>query len=149
VVAGVKTLKRNLYGKKATIVAAGCWSGSLMHELLKDCNIPLDVPVKPRKGHLLVVENFDSFHLNHGIMEAGYSNHQSASVSGLDVDERMLSISMTATMDTSGNLVLGNFINLCPLKSMFFLLCVLNIFISHTQYISYLHLAISNFREQP
>lgn len=49
VVAGVKTLKRNLYGKKATIVAAGCWSGSLMHELLKDCNIPLDVPVKPRK----------------------------------------------------------------------------------------------------
>ncbi|ANM69383.1 FAD-dependent oxidoreductase family protein [Arabidopsis thaliana] len=107
VVAGVKTLKRNLYGKKATIVAAGCWSGSLMHELLKDCNIPLDVPVKPRKGHLLVVENFDSFHLNHGIMEAGYSNHQSASVSGLDVDERMLSISMTATMDTSGNLVLA------------------------------------------
>jgi len=82
-------------------------------------------------------------------MEAGYSNHQSASVSGLDVDERMLSISMTATMDTSGNLVLGNFINLCPLKSMFFLLCVLNIFISHIQYISYLHLAISNFREQP
>lgn len=48
-VAGVQTSKRNLYGKKATIVAAGCWSGSLMHELLKDCNISLDVPVKPRK----------------------------------------------------------------------------------------------------
>jgi hypothetical protein len=27
-----------------------------MHELLKDCNIPLDVPVKPRKGHLLVTK---------------------------------------------------------------------------------------------
>lgn len=66
------------------------------------------------QGHLLVVENFDSFHLNHGLMEAGYTNHQSASAPGLDVEERMLSISMTATMDTSGNLILGNFINLSP-----------------------------------
>uniref|UniRef100_A0A1J3JTA2 FAD-dependent oxidoreductase domain-containing protein 1 n=1 Tax=Noccaea caerulescens TaxID=107243 RepID=A0A1J3JTA2_NOCCA len=107
-VTGVQTLKRNLYGKKATIVAAGCWSGSLMHELLIDCNISMDVPVKPRKGHLLVVENFDSFHLNHGIMEAGYADHQSASGPGLDGEERMLSISMTATMDTTGNLVLGS-----------------------------------------
>ncbi|KFK31319.1 hypothetical protein AALP_AA6G097200 [Arabis alpina] len=104
-VAGVQTLKRTLYGKKATIVATGCWSESLMHELLKDCNISVDVPVKPRKGHLLVVENFDSFYLNHGIMEAGYVDHQSASA---DEEERMLSISMTATMDTRGNLVLGS-----------------------------------------
>uniref|UniRef100_M4F8S4 FAD dependent oxidoreductase domain-containing protein n=1 Tax=Brassica campestris TaxID=3711 RepID=M4F8S4_BRACM len=58
------------------------------------------------KGHLLVVENFDWFHLNHGIMEAGYADHQSASAPG--VEERMLSISMTATMDTTGNLVLGS-----------------------------------------
>ncbi|CAN8265687.1 unnamed protein product [Cochlearia groenlandica] len=104
-VTGVQTSKRNLYGKKATIVAAGCWSGSLM----KECNIPVEVPVKPRKGHLLVVENFDSFHLNHGIMEVGYADHQSASSApGLDVEERMLSVSMTATMDTTGNLVLGS-----------------------------------------
>ncbi|KAL1207503.1 hypothetical protein V5N11_007095 [Cardamine amara subsp. amara] len=107
-VAGVQTLKHSLFGKKATIVAAGCWSGSLMHDLLKDCNISVDVPVKPRKGHLLVVENFDSFHLNHGIMEAGYADHQSASAQGSNVEERMLSISMTATMDTIGNLVLGS-----------------------------------------
>nr|VDD38876.1 unnamed protein product [Brassica oleracea] len=112
-VTGVQTLKRNLYGKKATIVAAGCWSGSLMHDLLKDCNISVDVPVKPRKGHLLVVENFDSFHLNHGMMEAGYADHQSASAPG--AEERMLSISMTATMDTTGNLVLGN-VFIPPLK---------------------------------
>lgn len=51
-VTGVQTLNRSLYGKKATIVAAGCWSGSLMHELLKDCNISMDVPVKPRKVRL-------------------------------------------------------------------------------------------------
>lgn len=56
-----------------------------------------------------MVENFDSFHLNHGIMEAGYADRQSASAPpGLGVEERMLSISMTATMDTTGNLVLGN-----------------------------------------
>lgn len=65
------------------------------------------------QGHLLVVENFDSFHLNHGMMEAGYADHQSASAPG--VEERMLSISMTATMDTTGNLVLGN-ISHSPLK---------------------------------
>lgn len=50
-------------------------------------------------------------------MEAGYADHQSASAPGSNVEERMLSISMTATMDTTGNLVLGNFINLwLPLK---------------------------------
>lgn len=69
-----------------------------------------------------MVENFDSFHLNHGIMEAGYADHQSASAPGSDVEERMLSISMTATMDATGNLVLGkffnhNFISLCPSTS--------------------------------
>ncbi|XP_010524641.1 PREDICTED: uncharacterized protein LOC104802642 isoform X2 [Tarenaya hassleriana] len=113
---GVQTSKSSLYGKKAIIVAAGCWSGSLMHELLKDSNISVDVPVKPRKGHLLVVENFDSFHLNHGLMEAGYVDHQSrtpshpSSLLGSDDDdvERMLSISMTATMDNMENLVLGS-----------------------------------------
>lgn len=65
------------------------------------------------QGHLLVVENFDSFHLNHGMMEAGYADHQSASAPG--AEERMLSISMTATMDTTGNLVLGN-VFIPPLK---------------------------------
>lgn len=50
-------------------------------------------------------------------MEAGYADRQSASSAppGLGVEERMLSISMTATMDTTGNLVLGNIFVTPPL----------------------------------
>lgn len=48
-VEGIQTSKNTLYGKKAIVVAAGCWSGSLMHDLLREEDIVLDVPVKPRK----------------------------------------------------------------------------------------------------
>jgi glycine/D-amino acid oxidase-like deaminating enzyme len=48
-VEAVLTSKNTLYSKKAVIIAAGCWSGSLMHELLRESEILLDVPVKPRK----------------------------------------------------------------------------------------------------
>ena len=66
-----------------------------------------------KQGHLLVIENFKSFKLNHGIMEAGYTKHQSATLkatasdSGPVYNAQDLSVSMTATMDASGNLVLG------------------------------------------
>lgn len=48
-VKAVQTSKNTLYSKKAVIVAAGCWSGSLIHDLFRDSDIVLDVPVKPRK----------------------------------------------------------------------------------------------------
>ncbi|KAE8038086.1 hypothetical protein FH972_010629 [Carpinus fangiana] len=107
-VEAVLTSKNTLYSKKAVIVAAGCWSGSLMHELLRESEILLDVPVKPRKGHLLVLENFNALQLNHGLMEAGYVNHQTISASGPFDHGQALSVSMTATMDAMGNLVLGS-----------------------------------------
>ncbi|KAG5514886.1 hypothetical protein RHGRI_036063 [Rhododendron griersonianum] len=112
-VKAVQTSKNTLYSKKAVIIAAGCWSGTLMHDLIRDTGLDLEVPVKPRKGHLLVVENLNSFVLNHGLMEAGYVNHEagtlhsSVSASG-PVDAESLSVSMTATMDSRGNLVLGS-----------------------------------------
>ncbi|KAF7120352.1 hypothetical protein RHSIM_Rhsim13G0053400 [Rhododendron simsii] len=112
-VKAVQTSKNTLYSKKAVIIAAGCWSGTLMHDLIRDTGLDLDVPVKPRKGHLLVVENLNSFILNHGLMEAGYVNHEagtlhsSVSASG-PVDAESLSVSMTATMDSRGDLVLGS-----------------------------------------
>ncbi|KAI8523348.1 hypothetical protein RHMOL_Rhmol13G0066000 [Rhododendron molle] len=123
-VKAVQTSKNTLYSKKAVIIAAGCWSGTLMHDLIRDTGLDLDVPVKPRKvktleldilmrGHLLVVENLNSFILNHGLMELGYINHEagtlhsSVSASG-PVDAESLSVSMTATMDSRGNLVLGS-----------------------------------------
>lgn len=48
-VQAVKTSKNTLYSKKAVVIAAGCWTGSLIHDLIRDSSIQLDVPVKPRK----------------------------------------------------------------------------------------------------
>lgn len=105
-VEAVQTSKNLLYCKKAVVVAAGSWSGSLMKTLLQESNIQVDVPVKPRKGHLLVIENFKAMQLNHGLMEVGYINHQFTS--SAPEDARTLSVSMAATMDSVGNLVLGS-----------------------------------------
>ncbi|KAG2672740.1 hypothetical protein I3760_13G057100 [Carya illinoinensis] len=107
-VKGVQTSKNTLYSNKAIIVAAGCWSGSLMHELLRESDILLDVPVKPRKGHLLVLENFNALQLNHGLMEVGYIKHQTILASEQLDHGQALSVSMGATMDTLGNLTLGS-----------------------------------------
>lgn len=60
------------------------------------------------QGHLLVLENFSSLKLNHGLMEAGYIGHRHLTLDPGSVDHgQNLSISMTATMDRMGNLVLG------------------------------------------
>ncbi|KAM3326005.1 glycerol 3-phosphate dehydrogenase isoform X1 [Capsicum chacoense] len=112
-VGAIQTSKNTLHSKKAVVIAAGCWTGSLIHDLIKQPDIELDLPIKPRKGHLLVIENFKSFKLNHGIMETGYANHQSATLnatasnSGPVYNAQDLSVSMTATIDVSGNLVLA------------------------------------------
>ncbi|RWR80116.1 D-amino acid dehydrogenase-like protein [Cinnamomum micranthum f. kanehirae] len=124
-VEGVRTSKKILYSKCALVIAAGAWSGSLMQSLVKDSDIVLDVPVKPRKGHLLVLENFNQFELKHGLMEAGYADHKivkplPSSASGVTEEEQTLtSISMTATTDSMGNLVLGN--SQPPLSRCFYL----------------------------
>lgn len=113
-VKAVQTSKNTLTSRKAVLFATGCWTGSLMPNLIRDATMEFAVPVKPRKGHLLVVENFDSFKLNHGLMEVGYVNHQaatlqsSASDSGPVHHAETTSVSMTATMDTLGNLILGS-----------------------------------------
>ena len=113
-VEGVQTSKNILYGRKATVVASGAWTRSLLHSFLGP-NSTLDIPVKPRKGHLLVLENFDMLKLNHGIMELGYVDHQGdnshsihlSSTSNKD-EHDAASISMTATLNTKGHLVLGS-----------------------------------------
>lgn len=48
-VKAIKTSRTILHCKKAIVVAAGCWSGSLMQDLVRESEIVLDVPVKPRK----------------------------------------------------------------------------------------------------
>ncbi|TKY66229.1 Hydrogen cyanide synthase subunit HcnC [Spatholobus suberectus] len=107
-VKGVQTSKNTLYSKKAVIVAAGCWTGCLIQELFRNWGMELYVPVRPRKGHLLVLENFNFLRLNHGLMEADYLNHPT--ISGLESSnhEQNLSVSMVANIDAVGNLLLGS-----------------------------------------
>ncbi|KAL5719946.1 hypothetical protein ACHQM5_012665 [Ranunculus cassubicifolius] len=73
---GVRTSKNSLYCKESVVVAVGSWSGDLMKNIVEKFGIVLDVPVKPRKGHLLVIENLNSVRLNHGLMEVGYMDHR-------------------------------------------------------------------------
>lgn len=73
---------------------------------LTDYYFPLICFMIFMKGHLLVLKNFNSLPLNHGLMEAGYVDHKHASTD----HERMLSVSMTATVDAMGNLLLGKFL---------------------------------------
>jgi hypothetical protein len=61
-----------------------------------------------------VLENFDMVKLNHGLMEVGYVGHQDAKLNSIsmysesgDDEHGSSSISMTATLDSKGNLVLG------------------------------------------
>lgn len=112
---GVQTSKRVLHGNKAVIIAAGAWSCSLIEKMAEELSFPLHVPVKPRKGHLLVLERPKTLQLNHGLMEIGYCNHQIASVlpdasstNVVDSSPHTLSVSMTATIDSEGSLVLGS-----------------------------------------
>lgn len=48
-ITAVQTSKSTLQSKKAVIIAAGCWTGALVHELIKDSQVALDLPIKPRK----------------------------------------------------------------------------------------------------
>lgn len=60
-----------------------------------------------------MLENFRNIRLNHGLMEVGYIGHQTTTSQGdMDLeasesDQELTSISMTATQDVRGNLVLG------------------------------------------
>jgi glycine/D-amino acid oxidase-like deaminating enzyme len=72
-------------------------------------------PVKPRKGHLLVLGPMKDVHLKHGMMEFEYLSHSGTSyVDAVEnsnskaVLESSLELAMTATLDQNGNLLLGS-----------------------------------------
>uniref|UniRef100_A0A0D9XFK7 FAD-dependent oxidoreductase domain-containing protein 1 n=1 Tax=Leersia perrieri TaxID=77586 RepID=A0A0D9XFK7_9ORYZ len=113
-VEAVQTSNHILYGQKAIVIASGAWTRTLLHNFLEP-NPILDIPVMPRKGHLLVLEKFNKLKLNHGVMELGYVGHQVAksnntplSSESSEDEHGALSISMTATLNTKGNLILGS-----------------------------------------
>ncbi|KAJ3681134.1 hypothetical protein LUZ60_015623 [Juncus effusus] len=116
-VEAVQTNNNILYGKKAIIIATGAWTGTLLPSLVKPNNAP-QIPIKPRKGHLLILEKFNKIKLNHGLMEVGYIGHQTKSVKSTDLDatkdlQDLTSISFTATLDALGNLILGSSRQFC------------------------------------
>lgn len=69
-----------------------------------------------------MIENFEGMQLNHGLMEVGYVNHEmlvshsTSSAASLMDHSKTLSISMTATTDATGNLVLGTLLPSCILS---------------------------------
>ncbi|XP_074316695.1 uncharacterized protein LOC141652968 [Silene latifolia] len=114
-VEAVQTNTSIVYAKRAIVVAAGCWSGSLVSKFATELGSLVNVPVQPRKGFLLTLEKCNSFKLNHGVMEAGYTNyyHKTSTETNLPGSseahlDRSLSISMTATLDAAGNLLVGS-----------------------------------------
>ncbi|KAJ4772396.1 D-amino acid dehydrogenase [Rhynchospora pubera] len=117
-VEAVQTSNHTLYARKAVVVASGAWTGTLLPNLVKP-NCVVEIPVRPRKGHLLVLENFRNIRLNHSLMEVGYVGHQNTTtLGGADLeatgdDQELTSISMTATLDVRGNLVLGSSRQFC------------------------------------
>lgn len=48
-ITAVQTSKNTLFSKKAVVIATGCWTGSLMPNLIRDLGVELSFPVKPRK----------------------------------------------------------------------------------------------------
>lgn len=76
------------------ICAAGIWSKQIAHM------VGLDLPIKPRKGHILVTAKHPGF-IKHSLLEGGYvSTVQSA------VDD--LQVALVAEMTRTGTILLGS-----------------------------------------
>ncbi|KMZ69836.1 FAD-dependent oxidoreductase family protein [Zostera marina] len=116
-VEGIQTSENLLYARRAVVIAAGAWSNSLMKSLVNLEGVP-DIPVQPRKGHLLVVENSDIIQIHNAMMEIGYVNYSTSGTVGSSsqFDSNVLSnvgVSMVATTDTMGNLIFGSSREFC------------------------------------
>jgi len=79
---------------KAVVCAAGAWSGAIGRM------VGLDIPVLPRKGHIVVTEPVANM-VNCKVMEAGYTQTVGS-------DERGLAIAAVVEHTRSGNILLGS-----------------------------------------
>lgn len=108
----VKTTRRFLRYKKALVIAAGAWSGCLLKRLFEEPDLIPEIPVKPRKGHLLILENPETniIQVHHGLMEVSYIDSEASPspAVGAEDTENLPSISMAVTTDVNGNLVVGS-----------------------------------------
>jgi glycine/D-amino acid oxidase-like deaminating enzyme len=86
--------KRNTYCSEFIVIAAGVWSSGLMG------NIDVDLPIRPRKGHILVA-NSGPEALLHPVLEAGYEATVHAGG-----DE--LQIALVAEVTSAGTMLIGS-----------------------------------------
>ncbi|KAG0620348.1 hypothetical protein M758_4G209200 [Ceratodon purpureus] len=118
----VQTSRHKLHCREAVVLAAGAWSSKLLAQAAEEWSLPLIPSVKPRKGHLLVLEGLPQLTLNHGLMEfeytANYAKVQSALHSQPEdvsvvtgpaaISDDSFQVAMTASMDACGRLLLGS-----------------------------------------
>jgi sarcosine oxidase subunit beta len=80
---------------KAVVDAAGVWSGEIGKM------VGLDVPVVPRKGHIVVTEPFSNIIVSSKMMEAGYTR---------TVESRKGGLAVAAVVEhtRSGNILIGS-----------------------------------------
>eukprot|EP00897_Mesotaenium_endlicherianum_P008020 jgi/Mesen1/7246/ME000373S06312 len=129
-VEGVQTSACHVAAGRGVVLAAGPWSGTLMDTLAQDLGV-LDAPavpaVRPRKGHLLVLDNLPGVKLTRALMEAEYTANYGAtpvvstsvvSASGSAPLKSEVAVSMTATSDHAGRLLIGK-LDLLPLLLSF------------------------------
>lgn len=92
-IAGVTTRTGDI-ATDVVVCAAGVWSGDLLR------TVGLDIPVKPRQGHILVMAGVPGL-IHHPLLEGGYvSTVQSA---GVD-----LQVALVAEPTASGTILLGS-----------------------------------------
>ncbi|OAE32058.1 hypothetical protein AXG93_2278s1380 [Marchantia polymorpha subsp. ruderalis] len=107
---GVEIPEGKVFGKSAVVIATGAWSSLLMKTATTEWGMSLVPPMKPRKGHLLVIEGTHDIQLKSGIMECEYLSYNSQSSKSTEATtEPGPSIVMTATLDPNGNLLLGSY----------------------------------------
>ncbi|CAK9271540.1 unnamed protein product [Sphagnum jensenii] len=129
----VHTPEHSIQCRRAVVMAAGAWSRSILATVAEEWALPIIPAVKPRKGHLLVLEGLPYLQLKHGLMEFEYTanynpvqtpqfshlldsqepDHLDFEISsqptaaGVMHDEDF-GVAMTASMDPSGHLLLGS-----------------------------------------
>ncbi|KAL3689839.1 hypothetical protein R1sor_016148 [Riccia sorocarpa] len=112
-IVGVEIPAGKVFSRSAVVIATGAWSSGLMNNVSSQWGIPLVPLVKPRKGHLLVIEGPHNIQLTSGIMEVDYlANYYKTRSQGREgakpTEQSGVSVSMTATLDPNGNLLLGS-----------------------------------------
>jgi glycine/D-amino acid oxidase-like deaminating enzyme len=88
------TTRSSTYAADSVVCAAGVWSGPLLQK------IGVDLPIRPRKGHVLVVRSgLEALH--HPVLEGGYE-------ATVHADGEDLQIALVAEVTAAGTMLIGS-----------------------------------------